>query len=172
VPEAVINWRAAAACALVIAGAGCSGQSAPPESSPAGTVSTVASTAPLAGTSWRLVDIRSMDDAVGTTRPSDPSVYTMQLQADGQVSMRLNCNRATGTWTAMPGADSTSGRFEFGPLAMTRALCPAPSLDEQIASQAQYIRSYFIRDGKLSLSLMADGGIWTWEPLAELQNPH
>ena len=31
-------------------------------------------------------------------------------------------------------------------------------LDEMIAAQAQYIRGYLMKDGKLYLSLMADGG--------------
>jgi heat shock protein HslJ len=126
-----------------------------------------ASENPLAGTRWRLSEIQSMDDAVGTTRPDDPSAFTMTLNADGTVSMRLDCNRANGTWTIEPSADVTNGRFEFGPLASTEALCPPPRLDEQIAAQARYIRGYLIRDGRLYLSLMADGGIWAWEPADE-----
>lgn len=119
---------------------------------------------PLAGTSWRLVEIQSMDDAAGTVRPEDPSDFTMRLNEDGTVNLVLDCNRANGTWLAEPSADATNGRFEFGPLAATKALCPPPSLDESIAAQARYIRGYLLRDGRLHLSLMADGGIWTWEP--------
>ena len=118
----------------------------------------------LAGTSWRLVDFQSMDDAIETVRPEDPSLYTMQLNNDGSVNMRLNCNRARGTWSAEPSSAGTSGSFTFGPLAMTRALCPPPSLDEKIAAQSNFIRTYLLKDGKLHLSLMADGGIYTWEP--------
>ena len=118
----------------------------------------------LAGTSWRLVEFQSMDDAVGVTRPEDPSLYTMRLNANGTVEMRLNCNRATGKWSAEPSGDGSSGGFEFGPLAMTRALCPPPSMDEQIAKQSEYIRGYLLRDGNLYLSLMADAGIYAWEP--------
>jgi heat shock protein HslJ len=124
-----------------------------------------ASESPLAGTEWQLVEFRSMDDAQGTTRPDDPSRYTMRLNEDGTVNMKLNCNRATATWSSEPAADSTSGGFEFGPLASTKALCPPPSMDEQITAQAQYIRSYLLKDGRLYLSLMADGGIYAWEPL-------
>lgn len=119
---------------------------------------------PLADTSWRLVEIQSMDDATGTVRPDDPSLYTMELNGDGTVTMRLNCNRATGTWSAVPSADGMSGQFEFGPLAVTRAACPPPSLDERITSQAEYFRGYLLRDGRLYLTLMADGGIYAWEP--------
>ena len=119
---------------------------------------------PLADTAWRLVEIQSMDDSVGTARTSDPSRFTMRLNGDGTVSMRLDCNRATGTWSAEAGPDGASGRFEFGPLAATRAMCPPPNLDERVAAQAPYVRSYLLKDGRLHLSLMADGGILVWEP--------
>jgi heat shock protein HslJ len=121
---------------------------------------------PLAGTVWRLVEVQSMDDAVGTTRVSNPSLYTMRLNTDGSVALRLNCNSATGTWSAeAAGSDPSSGRFEFGPLAATMALCPPPSLDEQVTKQAPYFRSYLLKEGRLYLSLMADGGIFVWEPM-------
>jgi heat shock protein HslJ len=137
-----------------------------------GTCDVVASGAPdaaaapraLAGTRWRLVEFQSMDDRQATTRPHDASLYTMQLGADGRVQMQLNCNRAQGDWSAEPAADRTSGRFSFGPLAATRALCPPPSMDETIVAQAPYVRGYLLKDGRLHLSLMADGGIFVWEP--------
>jgi heat shock protein HslJ len=121
----------------------------------------------LAGTAWRLVEFQSMNDATGTVRPEDSSLYTMRLHGDGTVDMRLNCNQARGSWSAVPSSDGNSGMFEFGPLAMTRAFCPPPSMDTSIAAQAQFIRSYLIKDGRLYLSLMADGGIYAWEPLRE-----
>ncbi|MDQ1349045.1 MAG: hypothetical protein QG573_2423 [Acidobacteriota bacterium] len=122
---------------------------------------------PLAGTRWRLVEIQSMDDAIGTARPDDPSLYTLAFQADGRLAMRLNCNRGNGPWKATPAADGPSGSLEIGPLAVTRALCPPPSLDERIARDMDFVRGYLVRDGRLSLTLMADGGIYVWEPETE-----
>lgn len=118
----------------------------------------------LTGSEWQLVEIQSMDDAVGATRPEEPARFTMRLGADGTASLMLDCNRATGPWTAEAAGDGTSGRFGLGPLAATGALCPPPRLDEQITGQAQYVRGYRLQDGRLHLTLMADGGIWTWEP--------
>lgn len=117
----------------------------------------------LADTDWYLVAIQSMDDAVGTVSPEDPFLYTMRLNADGTVAMRLDCNRANGTWTIEPSADPSNGSFQFGPLAMTRALCPPPNLDERVAAQTEYVRGYMLQDSRLYLSLMADGGILVWE---------
>jgi heat shock protein HslJ len=118
--------------------------------------------APLAGTQWRLVEFQSMDDRQGITRPSDGTLYTMWLHGDGTVTMQLNCNRATGKWSSRPGSDAAGGRFEFGPLAATRALCPPPSMDESIVAQSAYVRSYLLKDGRLYLGLMADGGTYVW----------
>jgi heat shock protein HslJ len=118
----------------------------------------------LAPSSWRFVEFQSMDDAIGTTRPEDAAPYSMTLGVDGTVSLQLDCNRASGTWTAEPAADGGSGSFAFGPLAMTRAFCPPPSLDQSIATQLGFVRSFLLRDGRLHLSLMADGGILVWEP--------
>ena len=105
-----------------------------------------------------------MDDATGTIRPEASSLYTMHLYDDGTVALVLNCNRASGTWSAKPSDDGTSGSFAFSPLAMTRAHCPPPSMDESISAQSAFIRSYLLKDGRLYLSLMADGGIYVWEP--------
>jgi heat shock protein HslJ len=116
----------------------------------------------LAGTSWRLVEFQSSDDAIGVVRPSDPSRFTMSLGTDGRVAMQLDCNRANGTWTATPSGPE-SGSFAFAALAVTRAACPPPNLDQHIARQAEYVRSYVLRGGRLYLSLMADGGSYVWE---------
>ena len=124
----------------------------------------------LAGTEWQLVEFQSMDDTIGTIRPDDASLYTMRLDTDGSVSMQLNCNRATGDWTAEPSAEGSTGSFRFGPLAATSALCPSPSMDERIARDAGYVRGFLLKDGNLYLSLMADAGIYAWEPLSVLSD--
>lgn len=160
---------ARAASTVLLSGAvllGCDGTagkaSPPPSARPP--AQSAAPAGPLAATQWRLVEIQSMDDTVGTKRPEDPSHYTLRLNGDGTVTMRLNCNRANGSWSAEPSADPSNGRFAFGPLDATRALCPSPSLDELVTAQAPYIRGYMLKDGRLSLTLVADGGIWLWEP--------
>jgi hypothetical protein len=97
-------WAAVVLAGAILTACGAvSEKAAPPlETQSAGPTSQVAATeraSPLEDTEWRLVGIQSMDDAVGTTRPDDPSLYTMRLQGDGTVAMRLNCNRATGSCT-------------------------------------------------------------------------
>jgi len=120
----------------------------------------------LAGTSWQLIAIQSMDDAQGTTRPGDPSQYTVTFGADGRAAFQLDCNRASGEWTATPAtADARSGQLNFGALAGTRAMCAPGSLDQRLSQQLPYVRSYLFQDGQLHLSLFADGGILSWAPI-------
>jgi uncharacterized protein/heat shock protein HslJ len=113
---------------------------------------------PLAGTSWQLVRIQSMDGKVVT--PSDRSKYTMAFGADGRVSTRVDCNRGSGTWKSVE-----ASQLVFGPMAMTRAMCPPGSLHDRIVKDMPYVRSYVIKDAYLFLSLMADGGIYELEPM-------
>jgi len=120
------------------------------------------------GTSWQLVEFQSMSDEIGTIRPDDPTLYTMSFKSDGTVSLRLNCNQANGSWSATSSSKS-GGSMEFGPLAMTRAICPPPSMDERIARDSAFVRSYIIDGDRLYLSLMADAGIYAWERLPDSQ---
>lgn len=118
----------------------------------------------LAGTSWQLVRFQGGDDAILT--PDDRSKYTIAFDKSGNVSARVDCNRGGGTWKS-----SAPGRLQFGPLALTRAMCPAGSLHDQIAKQWTNIRSYVIKDGRLFLSLMLDGGIYEFEPMGTQADP-
>jgi len=122
--------------------------------------------APLAGTSWQLHAIQSMDDAQGTTRVPDPQRFTLRFDADGQASLQLDCNRGAGTWDATAAGDD-SGTLKFGPIAATRAMCPPPHLDERVARDLAYVRGYRFKDGNLFMSQMADGGIYEWRPHRE-----
>jgi len=117
----------------------------------------------LAGTAWELHAIQSMDDAQGTMRIADPKRFTLRFGPDGRASLRLDCNRGTGSWKATPAGDG-SGHLEFGPIAATRAMCPPPHLDERVARDLASVRGYLFKDGKLFLTLKADGGIYEWHP--------
>jgi para-nitrobenzyl esterase len=112
----------------------------------------------LAGTSWQLVRFQGGDDTVLT--PDDKSKYTLAFGADGRLAARIDCNRGAGTWKS-----PDRGRLEFGPLALTRAMCPPGSLHDRVVKQLPHVRSYVMKDGRLFLSLMADGGIYEFEPV-------
>jgi para-nitrobenzyl esterase len=115
--------------------------------------------ATLQGTKWQLVKFQGGDDR--TLTPDDPAKYTIEFAAGGRLAARVDCNRGRGTWKA-----TGSSQLELGPLALTRAKCPEGSLHDQIAKQWTFVRSFVIKDGHLFLSLMADGGIYEFAPVA------
>ena len=118
---------------------------------------------PLAGTQWRLVQMTSMDDAQPPVRPNDSSRYTLSFGSDGRASMMLDCNRGNSTWTSTGGAEA--GSIAFGPIATTRVMCASASIGDRLGRQLANVRGYRLHNGKLHLSLMADAGIITWEPV-------
>jgi heat shock protein HslJ len=145
--------------ALLVAGGSTAGQAQDRQGGPARLP------ANLANSHWQLVEIQSMDDATGSRRPDFPGLYTLELGADGRASLRLNCNRASGRWTAQPAADGRTGSLRFGPLAMTRAFCRPPSLDAQLGRDLDAVRGFSLQGDQLALNLIADGGILLWQRL-------
>lgn len=115
---------------------------------------------PLVGT-WRLVELQSSDDAIGTTRPDDPSKYELTLNADGSVAARLDCNRGVGQWQS-----NGPNEITFGQLGMTRAMCLGNSLDTRIARDLGFVRTYVLQGDRLSLNMFADGGNLVWDRTA------
>jgi para-nitrobenzyl esterase len=113
----------------------------------------------LGGTSWQLVRFQGSDDKVLT--PDDRAKYTIAFGTDGSVSARIDCNRGRGTWKS-----SGPNQLEFGPLALTRAMCPPGSLHDRIVKDWEFVRSYTLKDGHLFLALMTDGGIYEFEPIS------
>lgn len=115
----------------------------------------------LAGTTWQLVRIQSMDDQTIVLRAGQREKYTLSFGTDGRVALRADCNRGQGTWSSAGGT-----QLIFGDIAMTRAACAPGALDERFLRDLSYVRSYMQRGGRLFLSLMADGGIYEFEPVA------
>jgi heat shock protein HslJ len=117
----------------------------------------------LGGTSWRLVKFQGGDGL--TLTPNDKAKYTIAFGTDGRLSARIDCNRGRGTWKS-----SGPPQLEFGRLALTRAMCPPGSLHDHMVKHWPYVRSYVMKDGHLFLSLMADGGIYEFEPASPEEN--
>lgn len=114
---------------------------------------------PLDHTSWRLVRFVGGDGAI--IKPDDGSKYTLTFGADGNLSARIDCNRGRGIWES-----KEPNQLVFGPMALTRAMCPPASMHDKIAKDLGFVRSYVLKDGHLFLSLMADAGIYEFEPVA------
>ena len=113
----------------------------------------------LAGTSWKLVRMQAGDET--TIVPGDGSKYTITFGANGRVTARVDCNRASSTWRS-----PRANELQFGSWSRTEAKCSAGSLHDRIVTEGAAVRSYYIKDGHLFLSGMAAGGSYELEPLS------
>ena len=110
----------------------------------------------IGDTSWRLVKFQGGDGGVLT--PDDKAKYTVAFTNSGDVTVRFDCNKGRGSWIL-----NGPNQVRFGPLAITRTVCPPGSLHDHLVKQWSLIRSYTLKDGRLYLSLMADGGSYELE---------
>jgi copper homeostasis protein (lipoprotein) len=134
--------------AFILAGFACAGHAQTPS---------LNAISDLGGTSWQLVKFLGSD---GTTlAPEDESKYTIVFEPAGGLSVRIDCNRGHGSWNS-----AATNQLQFGPLALTRAMCPPVPLNDRLVKDWQYVRSYLLKDNHLFLSLMADGGTYEYEP--------
>lgn len=113
----------------------------------------------LAGTSWQLVKIMSMNDTESV--PDEGSKYRLTFGDDGTVSVVADCNRGTGAFTS-----KSAGQLTFGPIATTMMACPEGSIDSTFLAEFEWVRSYVLENGNLYLATMADGSIIEFEPAA------
>jgi heat shock protein HslJ len=95
----------------------------------------------------------SLMTPVETVTPDQPERYTIRFERTGRVSVRADCNRGGGPYTV-----TRDRRLSFGPMALTRAACPAGSSGDRFARDVGRVSSYFVRDGALFLEMPVDSG--------------
>jgi len=110
----------------------------------------------IGDTSWQVVKFQAGDGSVVT--PDDKTKYTVSFTNNGDLSVRFDCNRGRGTWIL-----NGPSEVRFGPLAMTRVMCPPGSMHDHLVRQWPQVRSFSVRGGHLFLSLRADSGIYELE---------
>ena len=106
---------------------------------------------------WQLVRIE--DGAGRAAVPDVKAKYTLEFDALGRFDARVDCNRVRGRW-----ASHAPGQLLLGPFQLERAGCARGSLHDYIVKQLPNVRSYVVRDDRLFLVLVADGGLLEFEP--------
>lgn len=103
----------------------------------------------LTGTLWRWTETVTGNNSV---KPDAPERYTLEFQPGGMVAVRADCNRGSGSY--LLNGDSLT----FGPLAMTRAMCPPGSKDGEFLRGLAAVQGQLFRGDDLVLTLKADAG--------------
>jgi heat shock protein HslJ len=110
----------------------------------------------ITGIEWQWIQSLYGNDTKAI--PSDPSHYTIIFNPDGTVSVRADCNRAGGNYTAK------SSRISVQVTHSTMAMCPPDSLDTQFLKDLDAAAIYFFKDGHLYLDLKYDSGTMQFKP--------
>ncbi len=132
-------------------------RTATPQPADAPATTTDAAVPDLADTTWQWIEFQ---DTAGMNNISvpNPENYLITFLPDGQLALRADCNRGTGTYTV----DNRSLTVIVG--ALTRAACPIESLDQTFITRLGEVVT-FVPDGEnLVLNLMADAGNLVFAP--------
>ena len=84
--------------------------------------------------------------------PSNPSNYTLEFQTAETVLVKADCNTGSGSYK-VEGSSIT-----FGPMAMTRMMCPPGSLDTKFLQGLGAARIYRVALDHMMFDLAADSG--------------
>ena len=84
--------------------------------------------------------------------PDAPERYTLEFQPGGRVNVRADCNRGSGSYR-LNGSSLT-----FGPIALTRAMCPPGSKDSEFLKGLAAVTGHLDNGGELVLTLAVDSG--------------
>jgi heat shock protein HslJ len=84
--------------------------------------------------------------------PDAPDRYTLLFQPGGKVSVRADCNRGSASYTL------NGGSLSFGPIALTRAMCPSGSKDTEFLAGLAAVSGQLFRGNELTLALKDGSG--------------
>jgi heat shock protein HslJ len=87
-----------------------------------------------------------------TIHVPQPQLYTLLLQPNGAVALRLDCNRGGGSYKI------SAGQLSFGPVTQTRVACPPGSLGGEMAGSLRKVVGFHTEGDLLFLELNAGLG--------------
>ena len=111
---------------------------------------------PITDTTWQWVGLTETEPAFQSVIP-DPENYTLILNPDGSLSIKADCNMASGSYTL----DGSSLTIELGPTTM--AYCGEQSLDQRYLELLGKVQTYVKEGGQLFLELENGAGNMIFE---------
>jgi heat shock protein HslJ len=84
--------------------------------------------------------------------PDAPERYTLVFQPGGMVNVRADCNRGSGSYLL------NAGQLTFGPIALTKMMCPPGSLDSEFLKALGTVSAQGMSGSDLVLTLQGNAG--------------
>jgi heat shock protein HslJ len=108
----------------------------------------------LTGTMWEW-EVTEINDGTVITA-TDPSRYTVEFLDSGQMGIRADCNRGSGTYTM------NGSQLQITPGAFTKIGCPPDTQDQVFLRDLAKVSGYVFIQGNLILQLPFDSGSMTF----------
>ena len=104
----------------------------------------------LTNTVWSWKETLMSDDR--RIKPDAPERYTLLFQPGGMIAVRADCNRGSARYVL------NGGSLSFGPMALTRAMCPPGSMDTEFMKGLGAVSGQLFKGDELVLTLKFDSG--------------
>lgn len=108
----------------------------------------------ITGAQWQW---HEMNESEAETVVPNPEDYTINFAEDGSISIKADCNLASGTYTL----DGDALTITLGP--STLAYCGDESLDQSFIGNLSMVDRYSIKDDVLILTLTGGAGEMTFK---------
>ena len=100
---------------------------------------------------WQWTELIENQPAAQSLVP-DPENYTLTFFEDGTFGILADCNSGNGSYTV------SGNTIEFGPMALTLAMCPPESLHDQFMRLLGQVDTFGMLDGMLVFTLQDGAG--------------
>ena len=110
----------------------------------------------LTGSVWAWKEIVMSDGR--RIKPDAPERYTLVFQPGGMVTVGADCNRGSASYLLNGAA------LSFGPMALTRAMCPTGSMDTEFTKGLGAVSGQSFKGNELVLTLRSDAGSMYFTP--------
>ena len=111
---------------------------------------------PITNITWQWVGLVETQPASQSVVPN-PENYTLTFLPDGSLSIKADCNMASGTYAL----EGNTLSIELG--ATTMAYCGEQSMDQQYLANLGNVAGYIMADGQLVLALKDTTGKMTFK---------
>jgi heat shock protein HslJ/uncharacterized protein YraI len=113
---------------------------------------------------WQWVELVENEPAAQSV-VADPENYVLAFFDDGTFGAKVDCNSGNGSYTV------TGNKIEFGPMALTMALCGPESLHDQFLQLLGQVDTFGMTDGKLIFMLKDGAGEMRFQNAGPAEKP-
>lgn len=120
---------------------------------------------PLTRHEWSLYSISTASGSIELTGAQRDS-HTLRFGADGDLTLRLDCNNGVSSWTASR-PSSGNGTLTISEIGSTRALCAPQGYGETLASALPSASQYTLLPDGRSMTIVTEEAVFAFVSITD-----